>query len=172
LSDISARWKTVEVMGYKAACSGLDESYAPEIRLSEGEFMGDDTPKSEGRPEDVLSPGGEDKPKKRAVPTASVTYEVTGAGDITYQARSEAGKATVVKAAGLPWHKTVPVPIGRSPVVGIVLGEQGGQALCALAVQGRPLQSATAGGAFGRATRTGVLPGAPATPDSAETAAG
>jgi hypothetical protein len=121
----------------------------------------------------VLSPGGEEKPKKRAVPTASVTYEVTGTGtvDITYQARSEAGKATVVKAAGLPWRKTVPVPLGRSPVVSIVLGEQGGQARCAVAVQGRHVQSATASGTYGRATCTGVLPSASAEPDPADAAA-
>ncbi|WP_258564142.1 hypothetical protein [Streptomyces himalayensis] len=107
----------------------------------------------------VLSPGGEQK-KKREVPTASVTYEVTGTGtaDITYQARNESGKATVEKAAALPWRKTVPVPLGRSPVVSIVLGEKGGQARCAVAVQGRHMQSATASGGFGRATCSGTLP--------------
>lgn len=56
----------------------------------------------------VLAPGGEGE-EKRTVPTAKVTYEVTGTGtaDITYQARSESGEATVVKAATLPWRKTV-----------------------------------------------------------------
>jgi hypothetical protein len=119
----------------------------------------------------VSSPGGEQK--KREVPTASVTYEVTGTGtaDITYQARSESGKATLVKAAALPWRKTVPVPLGRSPVVSIVLGERGGQARCAVAVRGRHLQSATASGGFGRATCTGTLPGASPSPDPADATA-
>lgn len=122
----------------------------------------------------VLSPGGEQKKRKSDVPTASVTYEVTGTGtaDITYQARSESGKATVVKAATLPWRKTVPVPLGRSPVVSIVLGEKGGQARCAVAVQGRHMQSATASGGFGRATCTGMLPGPNPSPDPADAAAG
>ncbi|MFE1443251.1 hypothetical protein [Streptomyces sp. NPDC058739] len=122
----------------------------------------------------LLSPGGEEKEKKHTAPAASVTYEVTGTGtaDITYQARSESGKATVVKAATLPWRKTVPVPLGRSPVVTIVLGERGGQARCAVAVRGRHLQSATASGDFGRATCTGVLPSADTGPDRADAAAG
>ncbi|MER6349362.1 MmpS family transport accessory protein [Streptomyces sp. NPDC001595] len=121
----------------------------------------------------VLSPDGEEK-KERHVPTASVTYEVTGTGtaDITYQARSESGKATVVKAASLPWRKTVPVPLGRSAVVNVVLGEKGGEARCAVAVQGRHLQSATASGNFGRATCTGALPSAGPSPDPADAAAG
>ncbi|MFJ5772709.1 hypothetical protein [Streptomyces sp. NPDC093094] len=123
----------------------------------------------------VLSPGdGERKDPKRQVPTASVTYEVTGTGtaDITYQARSESGRATVVKAAALPWRRTVPVPLGRSPVVSIVLGEQGGQARCTVAVRGRHLQSATASGGYGRATCTGTLPGAAGAGAPAGAAAG
>ncbi|MFF0204375.1 hypothetical protein [Streptomyces sp. NPDC005017] len=122
----------------------------------------------------LLSTGGEEKERERAVPSASVTYEVTGTGtaDITYQARSESGTATVVKAATLPWRKTVPVPLGRSPVVSIVLGETGGQARCAVAIQGRHLQSATASGDFGRATCTGVLPAAESGPESDDSAAG
>jgi hypothetical protein len=120
----------------------------------------------------VLSPGGEEE-AKREVPTASVTYEVTGTGtaDITYQARSESGEATVVKAATLPWRRTVPVPLGRTPVVSIVLGEKGGQARCAVAVRGRHLQSATASGGFGRATCTGSLPSPSLSPDPADAAA-
>ncbi|WP_318275270.1 hypothetical protein [Streptomyces pharetrae] len=119
----------------------------------------------------ALSPGGEEK-EKREVPTASVTYEVTGTGtaDITYQARSESGRATVVKAAPLPWRTTVPVPLGRTPVVSIVLGEKGGQARCAVAVRGRHLQSATASGGFGRATCTGSLPDPGPSPDPADAA--
>jgi len=99
------------------------------------------------------------KPEHR-VPTAAVTYEVTGTGtaDISYQARNASGKAVVVKAAALPWRKTVPVPLGRNPIVNVVLGENGGQARCALAIRGRHVQSATASGTFGRATCTGSLP--------------
>jgi hypothetical protein len=64
----------------------------------------------------------------------------------------------VVKAASLPWHRTVEVPLGRSPVVSVVLGEKGGRARCALAIRGRHVQSATAVGEFGRATCSGELP--------------
>ncbi|KUL39759.1 hypothetical protein ADL12_14435 [Streptomyces regalis] len=110
----------------------------------------------------VLDPGGEDdgKPERRT-PTAAVTYEVTGTGtaDITYQARSETGQATVVKAAALPWRKTVDVPLVQDPTVSIILTEQGGQARCTLAIRGRHVQSATATGTFGRATCSGSLPG-------------
>ncbi|WP_171118783.1 hypothetical protein [Streptomyces sp. Z423-1] len=90
-----------------------------------------------------------------------MTYEVTGEGtaDITYQARSASGEAVVVKAAALPWRKTVDVPLGKEPTVSIVLGEKGGQARCALTIRGRHVQSATATGTFGRATCAGSLPG-------------
>ncbi|MGR6969977.1 hypothetical protein ACU639_10235 [Streptomyces cynarae] len=108
----------------------------------------------------VLGTGKDDSTPERRTPTASVTYEVTGTGtaDITYQARSASGEATVVKAAALPWHKTVDVPLGKEPTVSIVLGEKGGQARCALAVRGKHVQSATANGTFGRATCSGMLP--------------
>lgn len=94
------------------------------------------------------------------VPAAPVTYEITGNGtaDITYQARNTSGKATVVTAATLPWHTTVDVPLGQDPIVSIVLTRQGGQARCTLAIRGHHVQSATATGAFGRATCTGELP--------------
>ncbi|WP_231905582.1 MmpS family transport accessory protein [Streptomyces davaonensis] len=108
----------------------------------------------------VLDSGGDDSPPERRVPTASVTYEVTGSGtaDITYQARSESGKGVTVKGAALPWRKTVAVPLGRDAVVNIVLGEQGGQARCTLTVRGQYVQGASASGEFGRATCTGSLP--------------
>lgn len=108
--------------------------------------------------------GSESKPQRRPL-TASVTYEVSGQGtaDIVFQARSEAGKATVVKAAALPWRKTVDVPLGRTPTISITLGENGGQARCTLAIRDRHVQSATASGTFGRATCTGALPTTPAT---------
>ncbi|NUT53230.1 MAG: hypothetical protein HOV94_38995 [Saccharothrix sp.] len=114
----------------------------------------------------VLESGeGGGRASERRTPTASVTYEVTGEGsaDITFQARSEAGTATVVKAAALPWRKTVDVPVGRDPIVSIVLTEKGGQARCTLAIRGRHVQSATATGTFGRATCTGALPAEPVT---------
>ncbi|MFD6415745.1 MmpS family transport accessory protein [Streptomyces sp. NPDC060194] len=96
----------------------------------------------------------------RKVPTAAVTYEVTGEGqvDITYQGASEQGKAETVTRADLPWRKEVEVPLGRAPVVSVVIGAKGGHAKCALAVKGRHVQGATADGAYGRAGCTGVLP--------------
>ncbi|MFI6932945.1 hypothetical protein [Streptomyces sp. NPDC050287] len=108
----------------------------------------------------VLDTGQGGGGPQHRTPTAAVTYEVTGQGtaDITYQARSEAGKATVVRAARLPWRTSVEVPLGRDPIVSIVLGDQGGQARCTLAVRGHHVQSATATGTFGRATCAGPLP--------------
>ncbi|MFB6779002.1 hypothetical protein ACFCX0_16635 [Streptomyces sp. NPDC056352] len=102
----------------------------------------------------------EDEPKPRAVPTAEVTYEVTGTGtvEISYLARSESGDATVEKTAKLPWKKSGRVPLGKAPSVNITLDDKGGQALCALAIRGRHVQSATASGTYGRATCTGELP--------------
>jgi hypothetical protein len=102
---------------------------------------------------------GDGKPRHRT-PTAAVTYEVTGTGtaDLTYQGHSTSGKAAVVNGARLPWHTTVEVPLGQAPTINIVLGEQGGQARCSLAVRGHHVQSATATGTFGRATCSGALP--------------
>ncbi|MGW8668071.1 hypothetical protein [Streptomyces niveus] len=102
----------------------------------------------------------EEKPKPRAVPTAEVTYEVTGEGtvEISYLARSESGDATIESGVQLPWKKTVRVPLGKDPTVAIVLGEEGGQAACTLAVHGAHVQRATAGGTYGRATCNGQLP--------------
>jgi hypothetical protein len=102
----------------------------------------------------------EDEPGERAVPTAEVTYEVRGEGtaDITYLARSEVGKATIASDVTLPWRKTVEVPLGKEPVVSILLGEEGGEASCALAIRGRHVQRSTAIGSYGRATCSGALP--------------
>jgi hypothetical protein len=104
----------------------------------------------------------EEKPKPPPVPTAAVTYEVTGEGpvEISYLARSEDGTATVVRDAELPWKKTVQVPLGKPPTIAIVLGEKGGQASCTLAIRGNHVQRATAMGEFGRATCAGELPAA------------
>ncbi|MEN8654729.1 hypothetical protein ABCR94_30100 [Streptomyces sp. 21So2-11] len=110
----------------------------------------------------------DDKPTPRAVPTAEVSYEVTGKGtvEISYLARSESGDATVEKAAKLPWKKTVRVPLGKAPSINIVLDQKGGQAGCALAIRGKHVQSATAFGKYGRATCTGELPAPAATEES------
>lgn len=107
----------------------------------------------------VLGTGGSG-PAHHSAPTAPVTYEVTGAGtaDLSYQARSASGRATVVHAAHLPWHTTVDVPLGQEPIISIVLGAEGGRARCSLAVHGRHVTSSTATGSFGRATCSGVLP--------------
>ncbi|WP_426404499.1 MmpS family transport accessory protein [Streptomyces sp. R-07] len=99
----------------------------------------------------------EEQPKPRAVPTAEVTYEVTGTGtaDISYLARGEAGTATVERGVTLPWTKSVQMPLGKAPSVAIVLDDKGGQASCTLAIHKKHVQRATAIGAFGRATCTG-----------------
>lgn len=96
-------------------------------------------------------------PEPGATPSVAVTYEVTGAGtaEITYAGHGESGTATVAKDVRLPWKKTVRVPAGESPIVNITLDEKGGNASCALAVQGKHVQRATASGAYGRATCTG-----------------
>ncbi|MER7814105.1 hypothetical protein [Streptomyces sp. NPDC096153] len=103
-----------------------------------------------------------EQPKPRAVPTAEVTYEVTGTGtaEIAYLARSESGTATVEKGVTLPWRKSVEVPLGKAPSVAIVLDEKGGRASCTLAVRGQHVQRATAMGEYGRATCSGELPAA------------
>ena len=102
----------------------------------------------------------DEKPEPRAVPTAEVTYEVTGQGtaELSYLARSESGKATMEKRVALPWKKTVQVPLGKAPTIGLVLDDKGGQASCSLAIRGKHVQLATASGSYGRATCTGQLP--------------
>ncbi|MFV5997724.1 hypothetical protein ACNPQM_36390 [Streptomyces sp. NPDC056231] len=108
----------------------------------------------------VLDTSKSDDTAEHRVPAAPVTYEVTGEGiaDITYQALQTSGKATVAKAATLPWRTTVDVPLDQDPIVNIVLTQQGGQARCTLAIRGQHIQSATATGAFGRATCTSQFP--------------
>ncbi|NBM16209.1 hypothetical protein GUY61_11270 [Streptomyces sp. GC420] len=102
-------------------------------------------------------------PKPKAVPSAEVTYEVTGTGtvDISYRAIGASGsadRAATASAVRLPWKKTVEVPLGEEPVISITLGERGGEARCALAIRGAHVRSATAVGDFGRATCSGTLP--------------
>lgn len=50
------------------------------------------------------------------------------------------------------------VPLGEEPTVSILLGEEGGEAGCALAVRGRHVRRSTAFGSYGRATCSGALP--------------
>ncbi|MFE2988345.1 hypothetical protein [Streptomyces sp. NPDC059262] len=114
-----------------------------------------------------------DEKPERHVPTASVTYEVSGEGtaDLTWQARSESGKAVAARGVTLPWKKTVRVPLGKPPIVTITLGEKGGRASCQLAIRGKHVQTATAYGKFGRATCQGELP-APEASESPASAQG
>ncbi|MFD0029147.1 hypothetical protein ACWGDS_17380 [Streptomyces sp. NPDC055059] len=114
-----------------------------------------------------------DEKPERHVPTASVTYEVSGEGtaDLTWQARSESGKAVEARGVTLPWKKTVRVPFGKPPIVTITLGEKGGRASCQLAIRGKHVQTATAYGKFGRATCQGELP-APEVSESPASAQG
>jgi hypothetical protein len=114
-----------------------------------------------------------DEKPERHVPTASVTYEVSGEGtaDLTWQARSGSGKAVEARGVTLPWKKTVRVPLGRPPIVTITLGEKGGRASCQLAIRGKHVQTATAYGKFGRATCQGELP-APEVSESPASAQG
>ncbi|MER6115196.1 hypothetical protein [Streptomyces sp. NPDC001743] len=116
----------------------------------------------------------EEKSAEPKLPTASVTYEVTGEGtaDLTYQARSESGTAVVARRVSLPWKKAVRVPLGKPPIVTITLDAKGGQARCALAVRGRHVQTATAYGSYGRATCQGELPTPENTTDAVASAQG
>lgn len=107
----------------------------------------------------VLDSDDDPAERRAATPTVEVTYEVLGEGaaDISY--RGAAGdKADTVTKAGLPWRKTVSVPLGASPIVNVTLGEKGGTASCTLTVGGKHVQRATASGAFGRTSCTSELP--------------
>ncbi|MEU4064690.1 MmpS family transport accessory protein [Streptomyces wedmorensis] len=101
--------------------------------------------------------------ERAATPTAVATYDVTyevlgeGAADVSYRG-SGGDEAHVVTHVGLPWRKTVSVPLGASPIVNVTLGENGGTASCTLAVRGKHVQRATATGAFGRTTCAGEPP--------------
>ncbi|MFE4615179.1 MmpS family transport accessory protein [Streptomyces sp. NPDC056747] len=101
----------------------------------------------------------DERPEPQAVPTAEVTYEVTGTGtaEISYLALSEGGTATVEKGVALPWKKSVRAPLGKAPIVVVVLDGKGGQAACTLAIRGKHVQRSTATGEFGRATCSGEL---------------
>ncbi|MFD6436962.1 hypothetical protein [Streptomyces venezuelae] len=103
---------------------------------------------------------GGDESEPRSVPTASVTYRVTGTGaaDVSFVAEGAVGSGGSGTRVELPWHKTVRVPLGTDPALSIRLGKQGGEASCALSVSGEHRQRATASGAYGRATCTIELP--------------
>ncbi|MFB6837183.1 hypothetical protein [Streptomyces sp. NPDC056361] len=106
-----------------------------------------------------LGTGTEDEAagERAATSTAEATYDVTyevlgeGAADVSYRG-SGGDEAHVVTRVGLPWRKTVSVPLGASPIVDVTLGEKGGTASCTLSVRGKHVQRATATGAFGRTT--------------------
>ncbi|MFJ5829124.1 hypothetical protein [Streptomyces sp. NPDC093089] len=107
----------------------------------------------------ILDTGADEEAagKRAAASAAEATYDVTyevlgeGAADISYRGAG-GGEAQVVTRVGLPWRKTVSVPVGASPIVNVTLGEKGGTASCTLAVRGEHVQRATATGAFGRTT--------------------
>ncbi|MFI2372295.1 MmpS family transport accessory protein [Streptomyces sp. NPDC018833] len=107
----------------------------------------------------VLDSDDDPADRRATTPTAEVTYEVLGEGaaDISYRGADD-DKANVVTKAGLPWRKTVSVPLGASPIVNVTLGEKGGTASCTLAVRGKHVQRATATGTFGRTTCSSELP--------------
>lgn len=116
----------------------------------------------------VLDSDGEPAAERTATSTAEVTYEVRGEGPAVISYRGAGGdKAEVVADVGLPWKKTLSVPLGASPIVSVTLGEKGGTASCTLAVGGKHVQRATTTGAFGRTTCTSELaaPEASAAPD-------
>ncbi|MFF4165338.1 hypothetical protein [Streptomyces sp. NPDC001741] len=120
----------------------------------------------------VLDSDDDPVDKRRATPTAEVTYEVLGEGSADISYRGAGGdKADVVTNAGLPWRKTVSVPLGASPIVNVTLGEKGGTASCTLAVSGKHVQRATATGAFGRTTCSSELPTPEAPAAAQETSA-
>ncbi|MDF6017478.1 hypothetical protein [Streptomyces sp. JH34] len=107
----------------------------------------------------VLDSDDDPVAERPATPTAEVTYEVLGEGaaDISYRGAG-GDRAYVVTNVGLPWRKTVSIPLGASPIVNVTLGAKGGTADCTLAVRGKHIQRATATGAFGRTTCSGELP--------------
>lgn len=86
---------------------------------------------------------------KAAEHTVALAVEGHGTADITW---SGATGGTAAHTA-LPWHATVPGPVGEHPAtVSIVLDQRGGQASCSITVDGRRVSSSLAQGAFGRAT--------------------
>ncbi|MEV0775966.1 hypothetical protein ACIBLA_09735 [Streptomyces sp. NPDC050433] len=101
-----------------------------------------------------------DEPKAKPVPTASVTYQVSGSGTvkIDFIAHGKQAKSLTLSGSELPWRKDVKVPLGTEPTVSIVLDGKGGDAGCAVAVRGKHAQRSTATGPYGRATCSAPLP--------------
>ncbi|MEV6421273.1 MmpS family transport accessory protein [Streptomyces sp. NPDC051662] len=101
-----------------------------------------------------------DEPKAKPVPTASVTYEVSGSGTvkIDFIAHGKQAESLTLSGSELPWRKDVKVALGTEPTVSIVLDGKGGDAGCAIAVRGNHVQRSTATGAYGRATCSAPLP--------------
>ncbi|MFG3126527.1 hypothetical protein [Streptomyces tendae] len=113
----------------------------------------------------ILGTEDDAAPEQQKTPTAAVTYEVAGEGnvEVSYLSRGNKGRATVETDVELPWKKTVHVPLGKRPTISILLDGGGGQARCVLAIRGKHVQGATASGAYGRATCAGELPAPPRT---------
>ena len=79
----------------------------------------------------------------------TLTVDGRGTADVNWST-STGGKSA---HATLPWHTTVQAPTGRREVtLSLVLGQQGGQATCSIAIDGRRVNSSSALGKFGRAT--------------------
>ncbi|MEU0835603.1 hypothetical protein [Streptomyces sp. NPDC005969] len=187
MPDFSEAWRLPNVMVYNPGELTSTESAAmPTTEEPEGpdESETPDATRVSSNPDDrridrggiavavalLLACGGlvtygvldtEDEPagKRATTPTAEVVYEVLGEGaaDISYRG-ADGDKADVVTNVGLPWKKTVSVPLGSSPIVNVTLGEKGGTASCTLTVRGKHVQRATATGAFGRTACSSELP--------------
>ncbi|MFB6779702.1 hypothetical protein ACFCX0_20250 [Streptomyces sp. NPDC056352] len=60
------------------------------------------------------------------VAVVAVTYEALGKGSADISSRgADSDTADAVANVGLPWRKTVGVPLGASPIVNVTLGEKG-----------------------------------------------
>ncbi|MFJ2026710.1 hypothetical protein ACIODW_23305 [Streptomyces sp. NPDC087897] len=108
----------------------------------------------------VLASPGEPQPKP--VPTAAVSYEVSGSSTvkIDFIAHGKQAKSLTLSGSDLPWRKSVDVALGTEPTVRIVLDGKGGDAGCTVAVRGKHVQRSTATGPYGRATCSAPLPDA------------
>jgi hypothetical protein len=93
--------------------------------------------------------------------TVAVTYEVTGEGPATivYNNGRPDDPGTREQSVDLPWTKKVRVsPKSGDARVSLILGEDGGRAVCSLAVRGEHRQTSSAFGSYGRATCSAKVP--------------
>ncbi|MGQ4718582.1 MmpS family transport accessory protein [Streptomyces anulatus] len=116
----------------------------------------------------VFASRGEPQPKP--VPTAAVSYEVSGSSTvkIDFIALGKQAKSLTLSGSDLPWRKNVKVALGTEPTVRIVLDGKGGDAGCTVAVRGKHVQRSTATGPYGRATCSAPLPDAQNTSSPAD----